>query len=299
MEFVQFHPTAIDIAADPLPLATEALRGEGALLIDRSGTRFMPALDPRAELAPRDIVARGVFAEIAAGRGAFLDATSLGTHLADKFPGFHATCRDAGFDPATQPIPVAPAAHWNMGGIAVDRHGRTSLKGLWAGGEVSSTGAHGANRLASNSLLEAVVYATRIADDINGQTIMRAPVAAPSQVRPNAVMPPLREANLRAMMSSHVGVVRDGDRLAEAIRTFAVIEQTTGNIALRNMATTALIVAASAWSRRESRGAHFRSDCPQENPAMRQRTMTTLAEARDIAAALDNAPSFKKHSMGA
>ena len=171
-EFVQFHPTAIMVGRDPAPLATEALRGEGATLINDRGERFMLARHPLAELAPRDIVARGVFAEIAAGRGAFLDATTaLGAHFAEKFPTVHASCIAAGIDPATQPIPVAPAAHYHMGGIAVDAHGRTSLKGLWAGGEVSCTGAHGANRLASNSLLEAVVYAARIAEDIAGQTI--------------------------------------------------------------------------------------------------------------------------------
>lgn len=299
-EFVQFHPTAIMIGRDPAPLATEALRGEGATLVNGRGERFMLALDPLAELAPRDIVARGVFAEVAAGRGAYLDATkALGENFARKFPTVYASCMAAGIDPAQRPIPVAPAAHYHMGGIAVDKYGRTSLKGLWAGGEVSSTGAHGANRLASNSLLEAVVYAARIADDIGGSTF-----AAPARLRTengprNSAMPPLREANLRAMMSSHVGVVRDGDRLAEAIRTFAVIEQTTGNIALRNMATTALIVAASAWSRRESRGAHFRSDYPAADPAQHRRTMTTLTEARDIATMLDNAPSFKRQSVGA
>ena len=170
-EFVQFHPTAIMVGRDPAPLATEALRGEGATLINGSGERFMLARHRLAELAPRDIVARGVFAEIAAGRGAFLDATAaLGRHFAEKFPTVHASCIAAGIDPATQPIPVAPAAHYHMGGIAVDARGRTSLKGLWAGGEVSCTGAHGANRLASNSLLEAVVYAARIAEDIGGQS---------------------------------------------------------------------------------------------------------------------------------
>lgn len=298
-EFVQFHPTALNVGRDPAPLATEALRGEGAILINGKDERFMLARDPLAELAPRDVVARGVFAEIAAGRGAYLDARSLGPHLAGKFPGFHAKCMAAGLDPATQPIPIAPAAHYHMGGIAVDHHGRTSLKGLWAGGEVSCTGAHGANRLASNSLLEAVVYAARIADDINGQTIARAPAPAAPQVRPNAAMPPLREANLRAMMSSHVGVVRNGDDLAEAIRTFVVIEQTTGNIALRNMATTALIVAASAWSRRESRGAHERSDTPAEDATQRHRTMTTLDEARNVAASLVDTASLKRTSAGA
>lgn len=299
-EFVQFHPTAIMVGRDPAPLATEALRGEGATLVNGKAERFMLALNPLAELAPRDIVARGVFAEVAAGRGAFLDATkALGARFAEKFPTVYASCMAAGIDPATQPIPIAPAAHYHMGGIAVDRHGRTSLKGLWAGGEVSSTGAHGANRLASNSLLEAVVYAARIAEDINGN-IFAAPARLRDEVTPrNSAMPPLREANLRGMMSSHVGVVRDGERLMDAIQTFAVIEQTTGNIALRNMATTALIVAASAWSRRESRGAHFRSDYPGEDPAQRHRTMTTLKEARSIAALVAEPAPRKRISTGA
>src|SRR5205085_6449438 len=162
-EVQQFHPTAMMVGRDPAPLATEALRGEGATLINDKGGRFMLARHPLAELAPRDVVARGVFAEIAAGHGAFLDATSApGARFADKFPTVYASCVAAGLDPTKQPIPVAPAAHYHMGGIAVDDRGRTSLQGLWAGGEVSSTGAHGANRLASSSLLEAVVYAARI-----------------------------------------------------------------------------------------------------------------------------------------
>jgi len=288
-EFVQFHPTAIMVGRDPAPLATEALRGEGATLINDRGERFMPAVHALAELAPRDIVARGVFAEIAAGRGAFLDAReALGPRFAEKFPTVHASCLAAGLDPATQPIPVAPAAHYHMGGIAVDARGRTSLKGLWAGGEVSSTGAHGANRLASNSLLEAVVYAARIAEDIAGQQIEMPASLPPMLVVPrNEAIPAPMEKNLRAMMSSHVGVIRDGDGLAEAVRTFAVIERGARSLALRNMATTALLVAASAWSRRESRGAHWRSDYPSEEPLLAQRTMTTLAAAREIAEELE------------
>jgi len=289
-EFVQFHPTAIMVGRDPAPLATEALRGEGATLINEHGERFMLGRHALAELAPRDVVARGVFAEIAAGHGAFLDATAaLGVHFAEKFPTVHASCIAAGIDPAKQPIPVAPAAHYHMGGIAVDAHGRTSLKGLWAGGEVSCTGAHGANRLASNSLLEAVVYAARIAEDIAGQTIATPSGSPTAVVIPrNCAMPPLTEKNLRAMMTSHVGVIRDGDRLAEAVRSFAAIERDTGNIALRNMATSALLVAASAWARRESRGAHCRLDHPAEKPALAHRTMTTLAAARELAASLSD-----------
>jgi len=288
-EFVQFHPTAIMVGRDPAPLATEALRGEGATLINDAGERFMLSAHPLAELAPRDIVARAVFAESSAGRSAFLDAReALGARFAERFPTVYASCLAGGLDPAKQPIPIAPAAHYHMGGIAVDAKGRTSLRGLWAGGEVASTGAHGANRLASNSLLEAVVFAARIADDISGQEI-----AAPARLPPvlvvprNCTMPALAEKNLRAMMSSHVGVIRDSDGLAEAVRNFAAIERETGNIALRNMATTALLVAASAWSRRESRGAHYRSDYPAENPLLAHRTMTTLAAAREIAEMLD------------
>lgn len=287
-EFVQFHPTAVMAGRDPAPLATEALRGEGAILVNESGERFMTKLHPLAELAPRDIVARSVFAEIAAGRGAFLDAsTALGARFAEKFPTVYASCINAGIDPATQPIPVAPAAHYHMGGIAVDERGRTSLTGLWAGGEVSSTGAHGANRLASNSLLEAVVYAARIAEDIDGHDIPQ-PARRPAIViaGQNAPMPALVETSLRNMMTSHVGVVRDGAHLAKAIRLFADIERNTGSIALRNMATTALLVATSAWSRRESRGAHCRADCPDDVAALARRTMTTLAEAREVADSL-------------
>jgi len=293
-EFVQFHPTAIMVGHDPAPLATEALRGEGATLINDKGERFMPARHPLAELAPRDIVARGVFAEIEAGRGIFLDAReALGAHFAGRFPTVYASCMAAGIDPAKQPIPVAPAAHYHMGGISVDARGRASVRGLWAGGEVSSTGAHGANRLASNSLLEAVVYAARIAEDIGGS-----PIAAPARLpatsmdQQDCAMPALEEKSLRAMMTSHLGVIRHGDRLAEAVRTFAGVERNTASVALGNMATTALLVAASAWARRESRGAHYRIDYPTEKPALAHRTMTTLVAAREIAASLsERAPA--------
>ena len=249
----------------------------------------MLAIHPLAELAPRDIVARGVFAEIAAGRGAFLDARqALGSRFAEKFPTVHASCLAGGIDPAKQPIPVAPAAHYHMGGIAVDVRGRTSIDGLWAGGEVASTGAHGANRLASNSLLEAVVFAARIAEDIADS-----PSPSPARLPPvprNCALPARAVQDLRTMMSSHVGVIRDGEHLAQAVRTFAALERDADNIALRNMATTALLVAASAFSRHESRGAHYRSDHPTDSKPLARRTMTTLEEARKIADALDGSP---------
>jgi L-aspartate oxidase len=287
-EFVQFHPTAIMAGRDPAPLATEALRGEGAILINGKGERFMLARHPDAELAPRDIVARGVFAEIAAGRGAYLDArAALGPHFAEKFPTVYASCIASGLDPAAQPIPIAPAAHYHMGGIAVDARGRSSIEGLWAGGEVASTGAHGANRLASNSLLEAAVYAARIAEDIAGSEPPSPARALAAQATPRDCATSLPSAeDLRKLMSSHVGVIRDGEHLAAAVRTFAAIERDAGNLALRNMATTALLVAAAAFGRRESRGAHFRLDHPVESTFAR-RTVTTLDEARKTADGLD------------
>jgi len=287
-EFVQFHPTAIMVGRDPAPLATEALRGEGCTLINGDGERFMLALNPLAELAPRDIVARGVFAEIAAGRGAFLDArTALGSHFAEEFPTVYESCISAGIDPATQPIPIAPAAHYHMGGIAVDTNGRSSLRGLWAAGEVSCTGAHGANRLASNSLLEAVVYAARIAEDIAGRDFGAATGRfEPQAVARNAPLNATLETELRTTMSAKVGVIRDADSLAAAVRRFAAMEAGASSTTMLNMATTALLVATAAWARRESRGAHFRSDYPAENPKLADRTMTTLAKARAIAASL-------------
>jgi L-aspartate oxidase len=284
-EFVQFHPTAIDIGRDPAPLATEALRGEGAVLVNRRGERFMPRLHPDAELAPRDIVARGVFAEIAAHRGAFLDArAAIGAAFAERFPTVNATCLSAGIDPAREPIPVAPAAHYHMGGVATDVRGRTSLTGLWAAGEVAATGLHGANRLASNSLLEAVVLGARVAADIK-TTLPDA--GEPHQARERAagrVENTSRSVRvLRAVMSAQVGVTRNGPGLAGALNEITRIERDARSPALANMAIAALLVTAAALRRRESRGGHYRSDYPDANPRAAHRTFLTLDDARAIA----------------
>jgi len=288
-EFVQFHPTAIDIGRDPAPLATEAIRGEGAWLVNRAGERFMLKIHPDAELGPRDIVARGVFAELAAGRGAFLDARTAIPNFAQRFPGVTASCRSAGIDPARDLIPVAPAAHYHMGGVATQATGRTSLDGLWAAGEVASTGAHGANRLASNSLLEAVIYAARIAEDI-GQLPSRKSVRfveAPLGSAPVATSDPAREQALRRLMSSHVGVIRDRDGLSDALSEIARMERECARVPqLRNMATAALLVTAAALRREESRGGHYRSDYPNSDPAQQKRTFLTLDDAYAIAASV-------------
>jgi L-aspartate oxidase len=288
-EFVQFHPTAIDIGRDPAPLATEALRGEGATLINRAGLRFMPALHKHAELAPRDIVARGVFAEIAAGRGAYLDATeAVGAAFAEKFPNVAAACLSAGIDPAREKIPVAPAEHYHMGGLWTDARGKTSLPGLWAAGEAASTGLHGANRLASNSLLEAVVFGDRVARDIAKG--LSTPPAAPLAVA-ELPAPPSRAdaeaaAEVRKIMTRHVGVLRDAAGLSFALRSLLALRGralATQNLDLRNRTEAALLIAASALRRRESRGGHFRSDFPAADPAQAHRSFITLDEALRLA----------------
>lgn len=283
-EFVQFHPTALNVGRDPAPLATEALRGEGAILVNVKGERFMPKLHPDAELAPRDVVARGVFAEIAAGRGAFLDARKI-EKIAERFPTVHASCVAAGIDPARAPIPVAPAAHYHMGGLLTDANGRTSLDGLWAAGEVASTGVHGANRLASNSLLEAIVFAARIAADIGG--LMPLPQAHGWPAARTATVksaPASKEVtNLRALMQAEVGVIRTGAGLARAMGELLRIERAVKSAELRDMAVAALLIAAAAWLRTESRGGHFRLDFPESDPRQAERSYLTLNDARKIA----------------
>src|ERR1700716_4450797 len=170
MEFVQFHPTAVDPPENPLQLISEAVRGEGAVLLNEDGERFMLKRHRLAELAPRDVVAREIFRERAGGRRVFLDARMLGRVFEERFPGIFAICRARGVDPANDLIPITPAAHYMMGGIVTDLRGRASLNRLYACGEVARTGVHGANRLASNSLLEGLVFAERVARDLASVT---------------------------------------------------------------------------------------------------------------------------------
>ncbi len=284
-EFVQFHPTAIDMGRDPAPLATEALRGDGATLINRAGKRFMLPLHKDAELAPRDIVARAVFSEMVNGRGAFLDTrTAVGAAFPAKFPTVYASCKAAGIDPVTDLIPVIPAEHYHMGGIWTDAKGRSTLPGLWAAGEVASTGVHGANRLASNSLLEAVVFASRIAADI--ATMPVSPVAATGVVRRDTLIdddPALRLA-LREAMSAYVGVMRDGEGITNAIDVITRVQQDAQSLSLQNMALSAQMVATAALVRHESRGGHFRTDFPDTEPALAWRSRFTLDQSHQIAA---------------
>ncbi|MBJ7534640.1 L-aspartate oxidase [Rhodomicrobium vannielii ATCC 17100] len=294
-EFVQFHPTAFDVSRDPAPLASEAIRGDGGRLVNREGERFMLAIDPRGELAPRDVVARGVHREIAAGRGAFLDVRAL--DLARSFPTAYEVCTEAGIDPAKQPIPIAPAAHYHMGGVSTDMRGRTSLTGLWACGEVACTGLHGANRLASNSLLEAVVFAARVADDIAADAPhwpAMGDIEAPETIAV-PVVEPAEEARLlkrlREVMASHVGVERTAATLKAALQSVVDISRVATSPALANMAASAILIAAAAHERKESRGAHCRLDFPSAKERGRH-TFMTLTDAIGIAARVTGKSAF-------
>lgn len=226
-EFVQFHPTAIACGRDPAPLATEALRGEGAILVNRHGERFMAALHPDAELAPRDIVARAIYAQSRAGNVPALDTrAALGTRLLTDFLAVVSACHAADLDPLREPIPVAAAAHYHMGGIATDAQGATSLPGLWACGEAALTGLHGANRLASNGLLKALVYARRCGIDIGAAlgTPADAPQVTLPELPPAPLPCPARVARLRQAMTEGAGVIRDAFGLSRTLSEIAAIE---------------------------------------------------------------------------
>lgn len=263
-EFVQFHPTAIDVGRDPAPLATEALRGEGSRLIDKAGRAFMLDYSPAGDLASRDVVARAIQSERRAGRGAFLDCRkSVGDHFPQHFPTVFEACMSAGIDPREAPIPVAPAMHYHMGGVAADLWGRTTLEGLSVCGESSSTGAHGANRLASNSLLEAVVFAERVARRLRDAELKQAKDAA-------GVLPPqlpdAELAELRGHMHAEAGVTRDGPGLAGCLDWIDGCEARVGPaLAL----TASRLIVSAALQREESRGGHFRADFPDIKPPAR------------------------------
>lgn len=291
MEFVQFHPTALHVGAEPLPLISEALRGEGARLVDAAGRRFMNEYHPEGELAPRDVVSRAIFEELrrSGGESVFLDARHWPAgFMAARFPSVHGSCLKYGIDPAVQPIPVRPAAHYMIGGVRVDLKGRSSLPGLLACGEAACTGMHGANRLASNSLLEALVLG-----EVCGRAAIEAMSGTMNVGRPESMIAetigprknPRNSSDLLDLVSRvrdaawvHIGIVRHGAGIREmsgaAEQTLAAANNvlpSSAGIELLNLATAAAAIALAAARRTESRGVHYRSDYPKCDEAIRRR----------------------------
>lgn len=282
MEFVQFHPTALDGPRRPLALISEAVRGEGAVLVNGAGERFL-ANTPGAELATRDIVANAISAELARGERVYLDARrALGHRFRARFPQIHALCMEDGIDPSRDMIPVRPAAHYHMGGVATDLYGRSSVSGLWVVGEAACTGLHGANRLASNSLIEATVMSTRTARALMGTE------ARPTKIGTLPNLPPFTELErVRALVSKHVSIIRNASGLEQAIAKllpWALRDNSSSDPAI-----VALSIAVFAWLRDESRGAHVRSDFSQTNATAVRRRMT-LAEVLETAQSIPVAP---------
>ncbi|MGB7860008.1 MAG: L-aspartate oxidase [Acidimicrobiia bacterium] len=274
LEFVQFHPTALAAGKDPMPLLTEALRGEGATLVDPHGRRFMDQYHPMAELAPRDIVARAIFWQYDRGSAAYLDARNI-VNFHERFPTVTAHAMSVGLDPQTDLLPVSPAAHYFMGGVDADTNGRTSVEGLWAVGECSSTGVHGANRLASNSLLEGLVFGALVAADVSANS--SAPTGEISVPKESLDLPvtagPALE-DLRNIMWARVGLVRTGDGLWEARNSILDLLSVLNRTIAGHMAgELAMLMVMAALRRSESRGGHYRADYPEIDPMQEYRTL--------------------------
>ena len=298
MEFVQFHPTGMvwPPGVEGL-LVTEAVRGEGAKLIDKNGYRFMADYHPQLELAPRDVVSRAIDAEMKRTGDDFvvLDMTHLkGDFLAERFPNIHKRCMELGIDMRSQPIPVVPAAHYSCGGVVVDARGRSTVRNLYAIGEVSMTGLHGACRLASNSLLEAMVFAARAADDVR-----HAEVARPAHVAPwyageagssdEAVVVSHNWDEIRRLMWNYVGIVRSDRRLERAARRIELIRDEIRDyywnvaingdlVELRNIALCAQLIIECARRRTESRGLHYNIDHPDHDPRLARDTIVVRGD---------------------
>lgn len=277
IEFVQFHPTALHLAGAPRFLLSEALRGEGAFLRNSKGDRFMIGRHPMAELAPRDVVSRSIVHEIArtGDEHVFLDLTHL-TGIAERFPRIYKTCLHFGIDLEKQAAPVHPAAHYAMGGVRTDLEGRTNISRLYAAGEVACTGVHGANRLASNSLLEGVVFGARAGEAMKAWT--GRPVATLLQP-PNLLFPSINEMELREMIWNYAGVERNGIGLRTAInqlysiRQVAIGDPRRENFELRSIHVVGGLIARCALAREESRGGHYRTDFTEKRPEFQKHSL--------------------------
>jgi len=305
MEFIQFHPTALSLDGAPRFLLSEAMRGEGGILRNAAGERFMSRYDERVELAPRDIVSRSIVAEMrrTGSRTVFLDMTALEEEfLKHRFPKIYETCAVYGLDIANDMLPVSPASHYCMGGIRTDLNGRSTMPGLYAAGEVACTGVHGANRLASNSLLEGLVFGARAGEAAPGDSSQRSLVReqsvennVPAIRGPQSAISTAVRKRVKRVMWERVGILRDEISLSRAIAEFEQIERSNLSTSSRNFVTLALLVARAALWREESRGGHFRSDFPNQREDWRMHSVQKLGEAIRSAGKID----FTSDSAGA
>jgi L-aspartate oxidase len=274
LEFVQFHPTALAVPNAPRFLLSEAMRGEGGVLLNSEGVRFMHDYDLRAELAPRDIVSRAIHSEMARTRSDHVSLDMRGldrSYVRDRFPAIFTTCLLYNVDITRDLIPVSPAAHYSMGGVQTDVFGRTSLAGLYAAGEVACTGVHGANRLASNSLLEGLVFGARAGKTAFEEAPQKVDSAKPRDwdygEEADWRIDDGTRAEVKRIMWDKVGIVRDERGLNDALLLLDEIAARPLNTRSWNFVTLARLIAKAALSRRESRGAHYRSDYPERDDA--------------------------------
>jgi L-aspartate oxidase len=287
MEFLQFHPTALHLPPAPPFLISETVRGEGAILLNSAGERFMPRYHPLAELAPRDVVARAIFSESkrnSVSSPVYLNLSKIPPEtIKNRFPNIYETCLRYGLDITMGPIPVAPAAHYMMGGVVTDLYGRTTIPGLYAAGEVASTGVHGANRLASNSLLEGLVFGGRAAADLLNVPIrLPGPASSSLQIHYPRILTDYSETEadylrLRRITDRYLGIVRDAPGLNKALNALNSMDTRSSRFKpepkyfeLQNMILLAGLMAQAALCRSESRGGHYRADCPETDDEWRK-----------------------------
>jgi len=268
MEFIQFHPTGLDFGLDPTPLATEAIRGDGAYLVNQNEERFMLGIHPENELAPRDLVAQNLFKQIEQGNSVFLDCRKISNEFETKYPQVASYCQAAGLNPKIDLLPILPVAHYHIGGVKTDLEGKTSIEGLWCCGEVAATGIHGANRLASNSLLESMVFGRIVAKNINSLPIKKVNKINPDFIRmhkektKNRIRAKKYIWQLRSSMMRNIGIVRNHSSIIRGLHDILKIERESKGLSakLNDMILVSKFIIIGAYLRKESRGCHLRSD---------------------------------------
>ena len=308
MEFIQFHPTGLDFGLDPTPLATEAIRGAGAHLVNQNNERFMLGVHNEVELAPRDIIAQNIFDQIDKGNSVFLDCRkNIGEDFEKRFPQVHSYCVKADIDPSKELMPILPVAHYHIGGVKTDLKGKTSVQGLWCCGEVAGTGIHGANRLASNSLLEALVYGKIVAEEINkepikkeSETISSSFIRTYKEKTRNKIRAKKFIWQLRSTMMRNLGIIRNQNSILKGLTDIIRIERESRGLSakLNDMILVSKFIICGASKRQESRGCHLRSDFISENiDFLKHIDQTRDSLEKDIENILSDPEALRKENI--